>query len=151
MGSLMWKNMQLYFFSSICCAVSYYYSKYYGSDVVVSSGNILHGFGPMAWGVVLVNGVLGQIISLIFFYADNIVKVYAASGAVLTTPFLSHMLFETPLSTPLFVGISVALISLFMYFLPVDTITATDLELAEQIHCCQIHCCRKEKEHVTLL
>ena len=130
-SSLMWKNMQLYFFSSVCCAITYLFSRDESSKGV----GLLHGFGPMAWGVVLLNGLLGQIISAIFLYADNIVKVYAASGAVLTTPFVSHMFFNTPLHAPLFIGIFIALISLFMYFLPVEIISATDLELAERLNC----------------
>lgn len=131
-SSLMWKNMQLYFFGSICCAISYVCSK---EESTSDNVGMLHGFGPMAWGVVLLNGVLGQIISAIFFYADNIVKVYAASGAVLATPFLSHLFFDTPLHAPLFVGIIIALISLFLYLLPVEIIIATDLELVEKLRC----------------
>lgn len=136
-SSLMWKNMQLYFFGTLACAVSYHHSKIVaiGEGGAEAHKGLLHGFGPLAWGVVLLNGVLGQIISAIFLYADNIVKVYAASGAVLLTPFISRCFFDTPLHAPLFVGIGVALISLFMYFLPTEHLVATDIELAEMLNC----------------
>lgn len=129
-SSLMWKNMQLYFYSTLTCAISFHYTKSSaaaGGDDVIKG--FLHGFGPMAWGVVLLNGVLGQIISAIFFYADNIVKVYASSGAVLLTPFVSRYFFDTTLDAPLFVGIGIALVSLFLYFLPPKQLFATDSEL----------------------
>lgn len=135
-ASLMWKNMQLYFFSTLGCVASYlYYSQAAsgaegGGGAAEQGGGMLHGFGPMAWGVVLLNGVLGQIISAIFLYADNIVKVYAASAAVLLTPFASSYCFDTPLHAPLFVGIGVALVSLFLYFLPAKHLTAADTEIA---------------------
>jgi len=145
-SSLMWKNMQLYFFSTLSCMVPYCYSRLVGKLEGKSESyeGMLHGFGPMAWGIVLLNGLLGQIISAIFFYADNIVKVYAASGAVLLTPLVSHHYFDTPLHAPLFLGISIALVSLFLYFLPVEQLFATDTKLCEEMICSR----KKESNNV---
>lgn len=126
-SSLMWKNMQLYFFSIISLFIPYLFqAKEPGTGW-------FDGFNAMAWGVVVMNGMLGQIISAIFYYADNIVKVYAASGAVLLTPFVSKLFFGTQLDTPLFVGIGIALISLFLYFLPMEQLAANDVEIVSAI------------------
>lgn len=134
-SSLMWKNMQLYFFGAISCMIPYIYTRMERKTLgdPMAFQNPLVGFGPMAWGVVLMNGLLGQIISAIFFYADNIVKVYAASGAVLLTPFVSHYFFYTPLHIPLFLGIGVCLISLFLYFLPQNQLFTTDVDLFKHL------------------
>ena len=96
-ASLMWKNMQLYFYGALSCLITLSYYRMTGQARGESAAfqSLLHGFGPMAWGVVFLNGILGQIIACIFFYADTIIKVYAASGAVLMTPFASHYYFDT--------------------------------------------------------
>jgi len=134
-ASLMWKNMQLYFFGALGCTVPYIYSRMErrAAGDADAFRYFLHGFGPMAWSVVILNGLLGQIISAIFFYADNIVKVYACSGAVLLTPLVSHYFFYTPLHIPLFLGIGICLVSLFLYFLPAEQLLATDADLGKRL------------------
>jgi len=126
-SSLMWKNMQLYSFSIVSLLIPYLF------QANEPGRGWFEGFNTLAWGVVIMNGMLGQIISGIFYYADNIVKVYAASGAVLLTPFASKLFFGTQLGTPLFVGIGIALISLFLYFLPMEQLGASDVEIVSAI------------------
>jgi len=129
--SVYWKNIQLYSFGTLACLLSNIVSYLFSGSTSEASAPVepkgfLHGFGLCAWLVVFLNGVLGQIISLIFKYADNIVKVYAASGAILSTSFISHYLFGTPLTLELCIGIMVALLSMFFYFFSPQVLAKED-------------------------
>ena len=146
--SLFWKNCQLYFFSTLSCLLAGAWTAMQGDGKTSwlnyqktlgaeggggEGGGFLHGFGLVAWSVVLLNGILGQIISAIFLYASVIVKVYAASGAILVTAFISSIMFGTPLTIPLFIGIGIALISMFLYFLPAGTLDQEDTDVCKAI------------------
>ena len=133
--SLFWKNCQLYFFSTLSCVLAGAWTATQGGDGDGGGddGGFLRGFGVLAWSVVLLNGILGQIISAIFLYASVIVKVYAASGAILVTAFISSVMFGTPLTIPLFIGIGIALLSMFLYFLPPGTLDKEDVDVCTAI------------------
>lgn len=127
--SLMWKNMQLYFFSSLSCAAPAIWASLTTSASTeddASNKSMFDGFGSSAWAIVLMNGVIGQVISLIFLYADIIVKVYATCVAVLVTPILANQLFGTEVSFPLATGILITIISTLLYFLKEDLLNTND-------------------------
>ena len=51
--------------------------------------SFLDGFSSVVWAVVVTNGILGLVISFIFKYGDNIVKLFGSSSAVLVTAALA--------------------------------------------------------------
>ncbi|KAH7441380.1 hypothetical protein KP509_03G035500 [Ceratopteris richardii] len=111
--SLYWQNAQLYLFG-----VLFNFLR-----LVLEGGwqkvwGLFNGYDVMTWLVVLNLGCTGLLVSWIMKYADNIVKVYATSMAMLLTMILSIFLFNFRPSLQLFLGIIICTMSLQMYFTP---------------------------------
>jgi UDP-sugar transporter A1/2/3 len=65
-------------------------------------------------------------------YADNIVKVYSTSMAMLLTMVASIYLFSFKPTLQLFLGIVICIMSLHMYFAPPHTLV--DLPVTNEAH-----------------
>ncbi|MCO5614739.1 hypothetical protein L7F22_069023 [Adiantum nelumboides] len=111
--SLYWQNAQLYvfgvLFNFLRLVLEGGWQKVWG---------LLNGYGYLTWLVVLNLGCTGLLVSWIMKYADNIVKVYATSLAMLLTMIFSIFLFNFKPSLQLFMGIIICTMSLQMYFTP---------------------------------
>ncbi|XVF22420.1 hypothetical protein REPUB_Repub12eG0170800 [Reevesia pubescens] len=79
---------------------------------------LFNGYSVTTWLVVLNLGSTGLLVSWLMKYADNIVKVYSTSMAMLLTMVLSVFLFSFKPTLQLFLGIIVCMMSLHMYFAP---------------------------------
>ncbi|GMP96595.1 hypothetical protein CsSME_00045153 [Camellia sinensis var. sinensis] len=79
---------------------------------------LLNGYSITTWLVVLNLGSTGLLVSWLMKYADNIVKVYSTSMAMLLTMVLSIYLFNFKPTLQLFLGIIICMMSLHMYFAP---------------------------------
>lgn len=111
--SLYWQNTQLYAFGVIFNVLR----------LVLAGGwqklwGLFNGYNIVTWLVVVNLGCTGLLVSWIMKYADNIVKVYATSMAMLLTMILSTLLFDFKPSLQLFLGIVICTMSLQMYFTP---------------------------------
>ena len=63
-------------------------------DSTASEQGFFTGFSGRTWLVVVINAFLGQVVSRVMKYADNITKVFAASSGVVITMVLSTYLFD---------------------------------------------------------
>ncbi|RVX09978.1 CMP-sialic acid transporter 1 [Vitis vinifera] len=79
---------------------------------------LFNGYSVTTWMVVLNLGSTGLLVSWLMKYADNIVKVYSTSMAMLLTMVLSVFLFNFKPTLQLFLGIVICMMSLHMYFAP---------------------------------
>ncbi|XP_017231071.1 CMP-sialic acid transporter 1 [Daucus carota subsp. sativus] len=79
---------------------------------------LFDGYNIVTWMVVLKLGSTGLLVSWLMNYADNIVKVYSTSMAMLLTMILSIVLFNFKPTLQLFLGIIVCIMSVHMYFAP---------------------------------
>lgn len=86
----------------------------------------LDGYTPAVWGVVFANGILGLVISFIFKYGDNIIKLFGASSAVLFTAALSSVLFDYKPGASLWLGYLLVGCSLFLYYGGQETLFSYD-------------------------
>lgn len=117
--SLYWQNVQLYAFGVLFNMIRLIMDD-------VSAGfekgtwwqNLFNGYDFITWLVVLNLASTGLLVSWLMKYADNIVKVYATSMAMLLTMVLSVYLFDFRPSLQLFLGIVICIISVQMYFTP---------------------------------
>ncbi|EYU32212.1 hypothetical protein ABFS82_02G171700 [Erythranthe guttata] len=117
--SLYWQNIQLYTFGAI-----FNMAKLVVDDFRTGFENgpwwqrLLNGYTITTWMVVLNLGSTGLLVSWLMKYADNIVKVYSTSMAMLLTMVISVFLFNFKPTVQLFLGIFVCMMSLHMYFAP---------------------------------
>eukprot|EP00929_Paragymnodinium_shiwhaense_P086973 TRINITY_DN47320_c0_g1_i1.p1 TRINITY_DN47320_c0_g1~~TRINITY_DN47320_c0_g1_i1.p1 ORF type:complete len:350 (-),score=92.81 TRINITY_DN47320_c0_g1_i1:662-1711(-) len=90
------------------------------------SPDMLGGFNTAAVCLVISNAAIGQVVSLLLKYADNIVKVFATSSALFCTAFLSTVLFDTPFDARMMLGLIIVTASIFLYFLSADKLASKD-------------------------
>ncbi|KAF7826148.1 CMP-sialic acid transporter 1 [Senna tora] len=117
--SLYWQNVQLYTFGAIFNMARLLLDDFRGG---FEKGpwwqRIFHGYTITTWMVVLNLGSTGLLVSWLMKYADNIVKVYSTSMAMLLTMIISIYLFNFKPTLQLFLGIIICMMSLHMYFAP---------------------------------
>ncbi|KAG6781148.1 hypothetical protein POTOM_014037 [Populus tomentosa] len=117
--SLYWQNVQLYTFGSIFNMVRLVLDDYRGG---YENGSwwqrLFNGYSITTWMVVLNLGSTGLLVSWLMKYADNIVKVYSTSLAMLLTMVLSVYLFNLKPTLQLLLGTIICMMSLHMYFAP---------------------------------
>ncbi|XP_057439632.1 CMP-sialic acid transporter 1 [Lotus japonicus] len=117
--TLYWQNIQLYTFGTIFNLARLVVDDFRGG---FENGpwwqRIFNGYTITTWLVVLNLGSTGLLVSWLMKYADNIVKVYSTSMAMLLTMVLSIFLFDFKPTLQLFLGIVICMMSLHMYFAP---------------------------------
>ncbi|XP_028770360.1 CMP-sialic acid transporter 1 [Neltuma alba] len=117
--SLYWQNVQMYTFGAIFNMARLLMDDFRGG---FENGpfwqRIFNGYTITTWMVVLNLGSTGLLVSWLMKFADNIVKVYATSMAMLLTMVLSIFLFNFKPTLQLFLGIIICMMSLHMYFAP---------------------------------
>ncbi|XP_057849251.1 CMP-sialic acid transporter 1 isoform X1 [Cryptomeria japonica] len=117
--SLYWQNVQLYAFG-----VLFNMLRLIMDDVTAGFErgpwwqHLFNNYDYVTWLVVLNLGSTGLLVSWLMKYADNIVKVYATSMAMLLTMVLSVYLFDFKPTLQLFLGVLICIMSLQMYFTP---------------------------------
>lgn len=130
--SLYWQNVQLYTFGSIFNMAHLIFDDFNGG---FEKGpwwqRLFNGYSIITWMVVLNLGSTGLLVSWLMKYADNIVKVYSTSMAMLLTMVLSIFLFSFKPTLQLFLGIIVCIMSLHMYFAPANMLV--DLPLTAKM------------------
>ncbi|KAK4339363.1 hypothetical protein RND71_040825 [Anisodus tanguticus] len=126
--SMYWQNVQLYTFGSIFNMGRLLMDDFRsGFEAGPWWQRLLNGYNMTTWLVVLNLGTTGLLVSWLMKYADNIVKVYATSMAMLLTMVLSVLLFNFTPTVQLFLGISICMMSLHMYFAPPSTLVEMPL------------------------
>ncbi|KAM2227803.1 hypothetical protein ACFXTI_014576 [Malus domestica] len=117
--SLYWQNVQLYTFGVIFNVARLGFDDFRGE---FKNGpwwqRLFNGYSLTTCLVVLNLGSTGLLVSWLMKYADNIVKVYSTSMAMLLTMVLSVYLFTFKPTLQLFLGIIICMMSLHMYFAP---------------------------------
>ncbi|XP_006657011.1 CMP-sialic acid transporter 1 [Oryza brachyantha] len=119
--SLYWQNVQLYTFGVIFNMGWLIYGDFKaGFERGPWWQRLFNGYSITTWMVVFNLGSTGLLVSWLMKYSDNIVKVYSTSMAMLLTMVLSIYLFNVRATLQLFLGIVICIISLQMYFMPVN-------------------------------
>ncbi|KAK3227993.1 hypothetical protein Dsin_007855 [Dipteronia sinensis] len=121
--SLYWQNVQLYTFGAIFNMSRLLLDDFRGGfENGAFWQRLFDGYSITTWLVVLNLGSTGLLVSWLMKYADNIVKVYSTSMAMLLTMVLSLYLFNFKPTMQLFLGIIICMMSLQMYFAPPSTL-----------------------------
>jgi len=105
------QNMEIYFWSLF---VNGAIAAWNGTNLF--SMDFFRGYDTLTWTVILNGALMGQCVSFVMKYADNIVKVFAASLAMLISTLLSFLFFGFVPSPPMLIGCAVVSVSLYLYF-----------------------------------
>ena len=85
----------------------------HGSEI--SENGFFFGYDLFIWYLVVLNATGGLLVAVVIKYADNILKGFACSLAIIITCFVSVLLFGFQLSIQFIVGAAFVIMSIFMY------------------------------------
>ncbi|CAI9104830.1 OLC1v1003597C1 [Oldenlandia corymbosa var. corymbosa] len=105
------QNFWLYVFGMIFNVVAILVQDF---DAVVEKG-FFHGYSLITVLMILNHALSGIAVSMVMKYADNIVKVYATSVAMLLTAFVSFLFFGFQFSTAFLLGSIVVSVSIYLH------------------------------------
>ncbi|CAL4900518.1 unnamed protein product [Urochloa decumbens] len=105
------QNFWLYIFGVIFNLVAICVQDY---DAVMNKG-FFHGYSFITVLMILNHALSGIAVSMVMKYADNIVKVYSTSVAMLLTAVVSVFLFSFHLSLAFFLGSTVVSVSVYLH------------------------------------
>eukprot|EP00899_Mesostigma_viride_P021177 jgi/Mesvir1/29060/Mv18368-RA.1 len=113
--SLHWQNTQLYGCGLVLNAIYLGFHRW-GSGNGYSA--IFEGYSFVTVAIVLNLAASGLVVSWLLKFADNIVKLYATSMAMVVTMVVSLVALQIVPSIQLIIGITIAIVSLQLYFSP---------------------------------
>nr|XP_010913891.1 CMP-sialic acid transporter 2 isoform X3 [Elaeis guineensis] len=105
------QNFWLYIFGMIFNLIAIVVQDY---DEVMNKG-FFHGYSFITVCMILNHALSGIAVSMVMKYADNIVKVYSTSVAMLLTAVVSVFLFGFHLSLAFFLGSTVVSVSIYLH------------------------------------
>uniref|UniRef100_A0AC34FH72 UDP-galactose transporter n=1 Tax=Panagrolaimus sp. ES5 TaxID=591445 RepID=A0AC34FH72_9BILA len=105
------QNIRLALFGLIVAAASMLYKDY----STIKEDGLLRGFDSLVWIMTVTNSIGGLLIAVVIKYADNIMKAYAQSTAIIGAAIGSWLLFDfTPNGLFLF-GTFLVMASIIIY------------------------------------
>ncbi|RLM86846.1 CMP-sialic acid transporter 2-like [Panicum miliaceum] len=105
------QNFWLYIFGMLFNLVAICVQDF---DAVINKG-FFHGYSFITILMILNHALSGIAVSMVMKYADNIVKVYSTSVAMLLTAIISVFLFSFHLSLAFFLGSTVVSVSVYLH------------------------------------
>ncbi|KAK4359937.1 hypothetical protein RND71_022166 [Anisodus tanguticus] len=105
------QNFWLYVFGMIFNAFAIMTQDF---DAVMNDG-FFHGYSLITVLMILNHALSGIAVSMVMKYADNIVKVYSTSVAMLLTAVVSVFLFDFHLSLAFFLGSTVVSVAIYLH------------------------------------
>jgi len=106
------QNVYLYIFGILFNVLAIFMYDY---DAVFGNG-FFHGYSFIVCVMILNHALSGIAVSMVMKYADNIVKVYSTSVAMILTTLVSIPLFGFQLTLPFVLGTSVLSIAVFLHY-----------------------------------
>lgn len=84
-------------------------------SVQIWSHGFFFGYDFVVWIIIGLQSLGGIMVAVVIKYADNILKGFATSAAIVVTCILSVLFFDTVLSPKLIVGASLVVTSIYIY------------------------------------
>ena len=81
----------------------------------ISQAGILQGYDWLVWTIIVCNATGGLIIAVVMKYADNILKAYAQSFAIILACLGSAFVFSFRPTTSFLNGTCLVILSIFLY------------------------------------
>lgn len=119
-----WQNIQLYAFSVLVCGMQTFAagSAYSSSN----EGGFFEGFDGWTWIVIIVSAFMGQAVSFVLKYADNITNRFATALSLVLTAVLSYLFFGTHITLPFGLGLLLLAVAFVLYYVSPETLSKID-------------------------
>jgi UDP-sugar transporter A1/2/3 len=105
------RNIQLAFFSIFLCAIPLITSD----KQAISAHGFLQGYNMWAWASVFLQAFGGLLVAVVVKYADNILKGFATSVAIILSCLISVYLFGFQISILFCAGAILVIVSVYVY------------------------------------
>nr|XP_040582278.1 LOW QUALITY PROTEIN: UDP-galactose translocator-like [Lepeophtheirus salmonis] len=90
-------------------------TSYWRHSEDIDSKGFFHGYDFFVWYLVVLNATGGLLVAVVVKYADNILKGFACSLAIIISSIASIFLFGFQISFPFVIGAALVISSIFMY------------------------------------
>ena len=107
------QNLYMYLFGILFSAVAMVSQE--NSERVISLG-FFHGYDALVCFMILNHALSGIAVSMVMKYADNIVKVYSTSVAMVLTTLVCVVLFHFRVTSAFFLGSCVVCIAVYLHY-----------------------------------
>lgn len=108
------RNIQLSIFGSIAAILA----AVLKDREAINVRGVFHGFNGTVWAMIVTGSLGGLLVSLVVKYADNILKTFATSVAIIGTAILSTIFFDFQISLMFIAGTAIVLYSIYLYAVP---------------------------------
>ncbi len=114
------RNVQLGFIGSIFGIIT----MEWNDGTKVHENGFFHGYDWLVWVVVFIQAFGGLMVAVVVKYADNILKGFATSAAIILSCIASIYLFDFKLSLQFTMGASLVMLAVYMYskYIPIPPI-----------------------------
>lgn len=109
--SIWLRNIQLGFLGAIMGLITMEIKE---GDRLRTQG-FFHGYDSMVWLVIILQSLGGLLVAVVVKYADNILKGFAASSAIVVSCIVSVFFFDFKLSFQFVAGASLVMFSVYLY------------------------------------
>ena len=113
-----WRRERLLYASSLVVLSSFASSEAFilGRDPrIMMEMGFFHGYNMLIWIMILNHALSGIAVSLVIKYADNIVKVYSTSIAMVFTAVMSIPMFGFEITLPFILGTCVLSVAIYLH------------------------------------
>merc|ERR1712244_34824 len=90
-------------------------TSYMKDGAKIEDGGFFHGYDEFVWSTVAQNALGGLLVAVVVKYADNILKGFACSLAIIITCIASIFIFDFSLSLQFTAGAGLVIGSIFLY------------------------------------
>lgn len=126
--SLWIRNLQL-----TAISIPFGFIQVFLSDFdIISEKGFFYGYSILTWTVILLQAQGGLLVAVVVKYADNILKGFATSFAIVLSCVISVYLFDFQVTIQFVVGTALVIISIFLYSKPSTSSGAA--KLSESLH-----------------
>jgi len=123
-----WQNLQLYAFSVLFCSIQNI-AKGTGQQ---TTSSFFTGFEPMTWAVIVTSATMGQAVSFMLKYTDNITNRFATAASLLLTTMGSYVMFGTVVQMPFYLGVGLIGLAFGLYFVDHEKLTKFDNQIFQE-------------------
>lgn len=93
-------------------------SVFFMNHAEVSEKGFFHGYNELVWTVILLQAIGGLVVAVVVKYADNILKGFSTSLAIVLSCVFSVYLFDFHLTAKFVMGAGLVMGSIFLYSHP---------------------------------